>query len=40
MVTNLDIPVKMIAIPCETCNRAKIHALPHRPSETRVRNWK
>lgn len=38
MVTSLDIPVKMTAIPCETCNRAKIHALPHRHSETRAKN--
>jgi len=37
MVTGLDIPTKMTEIPCEICNRAKIHALPHRTSETRRR---
>lgn len=37
MVNGLDIPSK-IAIPCETCNRAKIHILPHRVSEIKTKN--
>lgn len=38
MVTGLDIPLKMTAIPCKTCNRGKIHALPHQVSGTRAKN--
>lgn len=38
MVSGLDIPPEAINIPCEICNRAKIHALPHRVSETRTKN--
>lgn len=38
MVVGLDIPSKIQIIPCEICNRAKIHALPHRVSDTRAKN--
>jgi len=38
MVTGLDIPLKRIEIPCEICNRAKIHALPHRVSDTKTKD--
>jgi len=38
MVTGLDIPSKKTDIPCEICNRAKIHALPHRVSETKTKD--